>query len=154
MRGSAGVSPSARTHINDFIKHFWWGLHCSSAFYSNVNLFSVFFTPYYFVWHTEYLVSLQSETSKTNPFFLLFHFTHIRFLFALFRFKAKFRDPPLEHRCAISGTEVGQGSKPVLTPSLALALHWLKILKKLFWANKLRALSQLELKYGYFPFWA
>ena len=57
-----------------------------------LNLFSVFFTLYYFVSHTKYSVSLRSETSETNPFFSLFRFAHSRFRFALFRFEAKFGD--------------------------------------------------------------
>ena len=65
--------------------------HCSSAFNKNLNLFSVFFALYYFVSHTKYSVSLRSETNETNPF-SLFRFAHISFLFASFRFEAKFGD--------------------------------------------------------------
>ena len=42
--------------------------------------------------HTKYSVLLRSETSETSPFFSLFRFTHIRYLFASFRFEAKFGD--------------------------------------------------------------
>ena len=62
------------------------------------SVFSVFFASYHFVSHTKYSVSLQDETSETNPF--LHYFASLIFASVSLRFASK-RNVGTPYECPV-----------------------------------------------------